>query len=114
MQVCQNVKLLILGNNVIIYLYMNSIKANNFKTRTDLENHIRNLLGLTPEIKTNYKISGTKEELKRLQLATDSLFWGIKMDVTDEIKEVRKKVPDKIYRGIPSDYGINIKNKKIK
>lgn len=91
---------------------MNSIKANNFKTRDELETYVKGVTGLTPDIKEDYKITGTSHELKRLQLSSGTIFWGIKIDVTDEDKMARKKVADRVYRGVLHDYGIN--NKKTK
>jgi len=88
---------------------MNSIKANNFKTRDELENYVKGLIGLTPDMKANYRITGTSDELKRLQLSSGTIFWGVKIDVTDGGSAVRKKVADKIYRGVLHDYGINNK-----
>lgn len=59
------------------------IQAKDFVTRQDLETHVRNKIGLTPELKTEYEINGTRSELARLQLSDRSLFWGVRCVVTD-------------------------------
>lgn len=51
-------------------------KASNFKSRTDLENAVRNKFGLTTQ-KKEAQIHGSKEELKILSLEHESNFWSI-------------------------------------
>lgn len=60
---------------------MNTIEAKNFNTRTELENHVRNTIGLSVEPRADFVISGTSEQLSKLQLSTKSVFWGIKCEI---------------------------------
>jgi len=73
------------------------IKAKDFATRGDLENHVRNTVGLTPSRKADYKITGTRVELKNLSLSDNSVFWGISCEITDE--PTKKRIVNKINRG---------------
>lgn len=82
-----------------------TINASDFKFRADLENYVRNTKGLTPEEKPDLEISGTREELARLQLSDRSVFWGIKCVITDTPTE--KKTESKVDRGKQFASGIN-------
>lgn len=99
--------------------------AKNYKTRMDLENEVRNKIGLTTDVKAGkHSIEGEKHELAALGLSDRSIFWGVPCVITDEPTEIRKqdKAPD---RGKRTKFGINgrnveppvvgkIKNKKSK
>lgn len=85
------------------------IEAKFFKERKDLENHVRNKHGLTPEPKPLILIQGTRQEMARLQLSDRTIFWGINCVITDSPTENKKESkPD---RGELKEFGINIKNK---
>lgn len=93
---------------------MITILAKDFNLRSDLENHIRNTIGLTPKLKNDYVIQGTKQELNNLFLSDRNLFWGIRAEIiNDKGKKVIKKKKEKnnINRGKILKSGINIKNK---
>lgn len=57
-------------------------KAGDYLTRNDLENDVRNKIGLTIEPKEE-TIQGTENDLKRLQLKHGSVYWGIKCVLVD-------------------------------
>ena len=88
------------------------ILAKDFNLRSDLENHVRNKIGLTPNLKPDYLIQGTKQELNKLSLSDKSIFWGIRAEIIDEKgkKVVAKKEKNNINRGKIVKSGINIKN----
>lgn len=88
------------------------ISAKNFNFRVDLENEVRNKFGLTAELKPEHKIKGTRAELARLQLTDRSVFWGIKVEITDTPTE--KKEQGKPDRGELKDFGINRRSNKPK
>ena len=79
------------------------IKAGEFSTRAELENHMRNKHGLTVEPK-KVKIVGTEAELKRLQLSSNSTFWGIGCECVDAGPEA--KPVGKVPRGKRTAFGI--------
>jgi len=90
------------------------ILAKDFNFRSDLENHVRNTKGLTPELKPDYIIQGTKQELSKLSLSDKSIFWGIRSEIIDDKgKKVitLNKEKSNINRGKILKSGINIKNK---
>ena len=92
---------------------MNIILAKDFNLRSDLEKHVRNTVGLTPELKPDYIIKGTKQELNKLFLSDKSLFWGIRSEFIDEKGrkiESQKKEKNNTNRGKILKSGINIKN----
>jgi hypothetical protein len=78
---------------------MTSLLANLYPSRKALEAKVQSLMGLTPAIKEDYEIAGTADELHRLQLSKESLFWGIRCTELDkegkpaveEVKEVQEK-----------------------
>jgi len=85
-----------------------TIRAGKFKLRSELESHVRNNVGLTPEIKVDFVIEGTAEELGRLQLSSRTLFWGIRCRVTDE--KTKEETGGKVERGdFNSNHGVNKK-----
>ena len=98
--------------NKIYRNFMTIILAKDFNTRGDLENNIRNTLGLTPDHKPNYIIQGTKQELNKLFLSDKSIFWGIRTELIDDKgkKVIIKKEKSNINRGKIIKSGINIKN----
>lgn len=84
------------------------IKAGNFKTRSDLESHVRNKAGLTPDKKTSFEIQGTAEELARLGLSKKTVFWGITCtDVNDKDPAPTTAAPARPERGDIKDFGLN-------
>jgi len=92
---------------------MTLIKAKDFATRTDLENKVRNLAGLTPTPKPDYQITGTRAELARLQLSDTNVFWGILCTITDDPTPVKaQKDIEAPSRGELHDSGINGQPKK--
>lgn len=62
---------------------MTTLNAKDFKTRSDLENVVRNKVGLTPDSKPEWVISGTRKELLQLRLSDRTIFWGIRCEITD-------------------------------
>lgn len=60
------------------------INASDFSLRNDLENYIKSILGLTPDLKQDYEIQGTKQQLGRLNLSNRSVFWGVRCVELDE------------------------------
>lgn len=90
-----------------------TIKAKDFKYRSDLENEVRNKYGLTPDLKIDVIIEGTRDELAKLQLSDTTIFWGIKCSITDTPTQAQtKEGPD---RGVKeTDFGINQRNNKKK
>ena len=87
------------------------IQVKNYSKREELENEIGKLVGKTPDIKIDYEIKGTREELERLHLSDETMVFGIKCVITDTptMVKTQKDIP-KINRGIIKKYGINIKN----
>ena len=83
------------------------IKAKEFSTRSELENHIRSLCGLTPELKTDYEITGTRDELARLQLSDRRSFWGIRCLISDTPTETNPQM-EKPQRGEVKSFGLNL------
>jgi hypothetical protein len=86
------------------------IEAKNFKLRSDLENEVRNKIGLTTDPKPKHTIVGTKEELARLHLSGRTIFWGILCEVIDSKPEI--KVAGKPERGPVFESGINLPEEK--
>ncbi len=58
-------------------------QAKNFSKREELENEIRNKIGLTPDRKSD-TIRGTREELEILRLSDRTVFWGLNCIIADE------------------------------
>ena len=86
--------------------------AKDYQTRSDLENAVRNKCGLTPEIKEEYLVSGTKDELKKLHLSENTIFWGIRCEAVDsKPKGVTQPKPE---RGEIHSFGINQRDKNPK
>lgn len=84
---------------------MTIIKASDFEQRQDLENYVRNKVGLTPNRKEDYIIKGTREELKKLSLSDKNIFWGIRCEITDTPTEAKKNLI-KAERGKKFNFGI--------
>lgn len=94
---------------------MNIINAKDYSQRGELENKVRNLIGLTAEIKSDYEIHGKRGELARLQLSDTTMFWGIKCVITDMPTEVKtQKETEKPQRGEIKEFGLNRNLKKPK
>lgn len=89
------------------------IDASKFKIRSDLENEVRNKYGLTPDIKPDMVISGTKEELARLNLSDTNIFWGIACQITDHPTKPQT-TENTADRGKKTEFGINSKDNKEK
>lgn len=88
-----------------------TIKAEDFKTRSELEDFVRNKIGLTTDPKPKYIIEGKVEDLRRLYLSQSTIFWGISCKELDaEPKEPVE--PTKVDRGVVVEGGINL-NKEI-
>ena len=86
----------------------NIFQAKNYAKRIDLENDVRNKIGLTAEAKAEHKIQGMRAELKKLQLDDNSIFWGIKCEIMDEPTAIRKPADvEKVNRGRQFGFGIN-------
>lgn len=70
-----------------------NIKANEFKTRQDIESYISSVLGRNVKMNNDagHTITGKKEELKRLRLSDTTNIWGVKCEMTDETPEKYKK-----------------------
>ena len=84
------------------------LQAKNYARRIDLENDVRNKIGLTAEAKPEHIIRGTHAELVRLQLSDTTVFWGIKCEITDEPTEIKKQAEvEKVNRGRRHSSGIN-------
>ena len=85
---------------------MVTINAKDYSKRSELENKVRNLVGLTADMKPDYLISGTRVELQRLQLSDKNIFWGIAVKITDTPTEAKPQV-EKPQRGEKQTFGIN-------
>jgi len=81
------------------------IKAKEFLNRQELEDHVRNLMGLTAEPKSDYKIKGKANELSKLQLSETTIFWGISCQVTDAKPKEKHEKPQ---RGKIHKSGLNL------
>ena len=88
---------------------MITLQVKNYSKREDLENEIGKLVGKTSEIKRDYEIKGTIEELSRLQLSSQTLVWGIRCIATNE-KPKKEQQYQKSQRGEIYKFGININN----
>ena len=75
---------------------METFHARNYNTRAELENHIKEKVGLntTANEEEGHIISGTKKELKKLQLSSTTTIWGVKCKMTGSSveKDLKKKV----------------------
>ncbi len=91
------------------------ILAKDYNQRQDLEKFVAGKFGLTPILKPDHTIEGTRAELQRLHLNDTNLFWGIKCFINVP-EEVTPKKPEatKADRGEKTDFGINKRDKKIK
>lgn len=58
------------------------MKITDFNNREDLENHIINVHGKTPDIKDD-KIEGTQKEFRKFNLRHGQFVWGVKLNATD-------------------------------
>lgn len=84
--------------------------AKEYKTRSELEDAVRNKIGLTTDRK-DHTIEGTAEELARLHLSPSTIFWGCSCVIADEpIKPAQEVVQEKPDRGEVVASGININN----
>lgn len=96
---------------------MQIIKANTIASRSELSREISLLgLALTTDLKPDYQIQGTAEELSRIGLSSSTMVWGIRCIATDE-KTVLPDIPVPVVdRGPVQSSGINgnLKTNKIK
>lgn len=94
---------------------MTQIKASNFSNRSDLENEVRKLVELSPDLKPTYEISGTRKELEILHLSDETIFYGIKCVITDfpSVVKAQKEV-ERPQRGEIKPIGLNGNLKEIK
>ena len=81
------------------------LKAKNFSHCQDIEKHVANKYGLTPDVKA-HTIEGTREELARLGLSDRTVLWGIPCKITDTPTEAKSNIP-KPDRGKAKEFGIN-------
>ena len=70
--------------------------AKDYKSRAELENIVRNRLGLTPDLKPVHVIKGTQEELAKLQLGSRTVFWGIICKIAEEEKSKAEEEKSKL------------------
>lgn len=80
------------------------IQVSDFSSRPQLEQHVISLYGQNTE-KVDDVISGTVQELKKLNLKDGQMVYGVKCEATD--KEPPKKF-EKPNRGKKHAYGINV------
>ena len=85
------------------------LQAKNYSKREEIDNEIGKLVGKTPDIKIDYEIQGTREELERLYLSDETMVFGVKCVITDTptIIKTQKDIP-KANRGEIKKFGINI------
>ena len=78
---------------------METFWAKNYNNRAELENHIKEKIGLNTPVneKEGHLISGTKKELKKLQLSSTTTIWGVKCKMTGSSveKDLKTKKGDK-------------------
>jgi hypothetical protein len=84
--------------------------AKNFSNRQDIEKHVANKFGLTPDPK-DHTIEGTREELARLGLSDRTVFWGIPCKITDDATPAKSNLR-KPERGPKHEGGINGSKKR--
>lgn len=53
------------------------IKAGDFSSREELDNHVSTITGATTERKELHKITGSPAELRRLNLSPNKTVWGV-------------------------------------
>lgn len=88
-------------------------KAKDYKTRSDLENAVRNKIGLTPEPKL-HRVEGTLEELQPLNLSRGCIYWGMQVVEIEPVPTKKKTVlGSKVDRGPRFESGINLSEDKI-
>ena len=83
------------------------IKAKEFSNRSELENEVRKLSELTPDIKIDFEIKGTRQELENLHLSDVNSFYGIRCVITD-IPTSSKPQKERPERGEIKKSGINL------
>ena len=89
---------------------MASLQASDFQTRQDLDKEVGRVFGATTDTKTGSEITGTQEELRRLQLKHGHTVWGVVCRATDLPKK-KNKVFAKPDRGDKAEkFGLNINN----
>lgn len=89
---------------------MKIIKANNFNSRSDLESEVMKLFSLTPDPK-DAEIHGTQQDLKKLFLSSETIFWGIKCKETGGVEKA-SAIFEKPERGERHESSIN-KGKEV-
>lgn len=86
------------------------IEAKYFVQRSDLEVYVRKQYGLTPENKADVILRGTKHELTKLGLSTQTTYWGIACECTEGDESVHENstaTPNQVDRGSTKPFGIN-------
>ena len=83
------------------------INAKDYSSRTDLENKVRALVELSPDLKLDYQIIGIRKELERLQLSDSTTFYGIRCVITDTPIESKPQT-EKPQRGEIKKFGLNL------
>ena len=78
---------------------METIFAENFTTRQDLENYIKAKIGLNSLVneQEGHLIKGTRKQLKKLNLSDTCVVWGVKVVSTQGSteKDLKTKKGDK-------------------
>lgn len=91
---------------------MTTLNAKDYSKRSELEEAVKGLVGLSVDIKPDHEISGTTEELERLQLSKESFVWGVRcVDTTSKAKDPPTEKP---LRGDIQPFGIAGKTKLTK
>lgn len=91
---------------------MNTLEVKDFSNRSELEVKLKELgLALNPDIKPDYEISGTEEELARLNLSYRTSFFGVKCVAVDRVPPPNPP-PEKPLRGEIFASGLNGQTKK--
>ena len=88
------------------------LKAAGFATRDDLEKFVAGQIAATTEPK-DHVITGTREQLARLNLTDRTTVWGIKCEITDT-PTIEAKQGEKPDRGQRFAHGINLEGKQKK
>ena len=91
---------------------MTTLKAKDYSKRSELEEAVKGLVGSSVDLKVDYSITGTDEELQKLQLSDGSIVWGVKCKSTNP----KAKAPpsEKPLRGDIHPFGIAGKNNLTK
>jgi hypothetical protein len=61
-------------------------KTKDYVSRKDLERHVTGKAGSDPTLNQDHLITGSTEDLKRLNLSTKTTVYGIRCEVEEEIE----------------------------